>query len=107
MVTSIGHTGRTVTVIGGGSRHDAHALWARYHDRDPFGDPPTSRRLLGISLAQVDSHHSEPRSGTYWIVYSDRVWNQSFGADGSGSGLGEEVILVDPDSLRAVSSTLF
>jgi len=45
-------------------------------------------------------------SGTYWVVYSDRVWNQAFGPDASASGFGREVILVDPGSLRALT-TLF
>jgi hypothetical protein len=106
MINAIGHTQRTVTLISGGSRHDAHTLWVRYHDRDAYGDPPKSPRLLGISLAKVESD-SAPGSGTYWVIFSDRVWNQSFGPDGSGSGFGREVIYVDPDSLKAVSSTLF
>jgi hypothetical protein len=100
MVKSIDQTGRTVTLIGGGSRRDAHDLWARYHDRPPVGDPPKSPQLLGISLAQVDGN------GTRWVVYSVRAWNQSFGMDGGGS-FGREVIFVDPHSLKAVSSTLF
>ena len=106
MVKAIAQSQRTVTVVGGGSRDDAHTLWARYHDRDPSGDPPKSPRLLGISLAKVESSGS-PGSGTFWVVYSDMVWNESFGPDGSGSGLGREVIFVDPGSLHAVPSALF
>lgn len=105
MVTEINDIDRTVTVIDGGSRDDAHTLWARYHDRATNGDPSEKPRLLGISRARVDSS-SVPGSGTYWIVYSGRVWNQSFGPDGSGSGFGHEVVFVDPGSLEVLSSTL-
>ena len=106
MVKAIGASQQTVTLVGGGSRHDAHTLWARYHDRGPNGDPPESPRLLGISLAKVETG-SAPGSGTNWVVYSDRVWNQAFGPDPSASGFGREVILVDPGSLRALATTLF
>lgn len=106
MIKSINHSGTTVTVIDGGSRRDAHTLWARYHDRQPFGEPPTSPRLLGISLAKVESEGA-PGNGTYWVVYSDRVWNQSFGHDESASGFGQEVIFVRTGSLKARSSTRF
>lgn len=106
MVKEIGHSQETVTLVGGGSRDDAHTLWERYHDRGPNGHPPESPRLLGISLAKVETA-SAPGSGTYWVVYSDRVWNQSFGPDPSASGFGREVTLVDPGSLRALTTTLF
>src|SRR4029077_12522029 len=106
MVKTIDSSDRSITLVGGGSRRDAHALWVRYHNRRPNGDPPKAPRLLGISLAKVKSD-SAPGSGTYWVVYSDRVWNQSFGPDGSGSGFGREVTLVDPGSLSALSSSLF
>jgi hypothetical protein len=106
MVKGIDHPGLKVTVIGGGSRRDAHALWARYHDRAPMGEPPMSPRLLGISLANVETD-SVPGTGTYWVVYCDGVWNQSFGPDASASGFGREVTYLDPDSLRALSSSLF
>lgn len=106
MVKDIDHPGMSLTLIDGGSRRDAHALWVRYHDRDPHGEPPESPRLQGISLARVRSQGA-PGDGTFWVVYSDRVWNQSFGPDGSGGDFAREVIFVDPDSLRPVSSTLF
>jgi hypothetical protein len=106
MVRAIDHTGPKVTLTDGGSRQDAHTLWARYRDRAPMGEPPTSPRLLGISLAKVETD-SVPGNGTYWVVYCDRVWNESFGPDPNASGFGREVIYVDPDSLRALSSTVF
>jgi hypothetical protein len=43
----------------------------------------------------------------YWVIFSDRVWNQSFGPDESASGFGRQVIYVHPDSLNAVLSTSF
>ncbi|WP_344156422.1 hypothetical protein [Nocardioides koreensis] len=106
MVKAIGHSQQTVTLVGGGSREDAHTLWERYHDRGPNGHPPESPRLLGISLAKVETD-SAPGSGTYWVVYFDRVWNQAFGPDASASGFGREVTLVDPGSLRGLGATLF
>jgi len=70
------------------------------------GAADVTPRLLGISLAKVESERA-PGNGTCWVVYSDRVWNQSFGHDESASGFGQEVIFVDTGSLKARSSTRF
>ena len=105
MVKTIDRTQREISLVDGGSRRDAHTLWDRYHERAPLGTPPTSPRLLGISLAKVDAEAS-PGSGTYWVIYFDRVWMQSLGLD-TWSGLGRQVIFVDPDSLREVATIEF
>jgi hypothetical protein len=86
----------SVTLLRGGSRGDAHQLWTRYrHQRwaNPDGSDP---RLLGISLAHVES---DVVSGDYWIVYSDHVYAASLGLGGDG-GYGRSIQLVAPGSLR-------
>lgn len=105
MVRAVDRSHWTITPVGGGSRRDAHTLWARYHGRAPYGEPPTAPRLRGISLADVSSG-TFPGSGRYWVVFSDRVWNPSLGPDSTAGGFGREVVLVDPDSLAQVASTL-
>src|SRR4051812_26711089 len=42
MVNAIDWPERNVSVVGGGSRRDAHTLWVRYHARQPEGTPPES-----------------------------------------------------------------
>jgi hypothetical protein len=107
MVADISHSGRSITPIDGGSKRDAHTLWARYHDLRPSGDPPTAPRLLGISLAHVRMQGS-PGDGTYWVVYLDHVWSPSFGsAQGPTDAFGRSLVFVSPGSLEAVSEIVY
>lgn len=105
MVRVIDSSQRRITLVDGGSRRDAHTLWDRYHDQPAFGTPPESPRLLGISLAKVETA-SVPGSGTYWVVYSDRVWSLPLGGPGKGA-FGREVSFVDPDTLKVAMRMQF
>ena len=99
MVKTIDSSGnRSITLVNGGSKKDAHTLWKRYHDRAAYGTPAQSPRLLGISLVNLRTDRV-PGSGTYWVVYSDRVWMQP--SIGQG-GFGREVTFLDPETLRDV-----
>ncbi len=97
---------RAITLVETGARRDAHTLWSRYHQRQPNGTPPENPRLLGISLAQVHDDGSLP-NGTYWLVYSDQVWQPSLGPDASRGGFSREIVYVDPKTLRALESMDF
>ena len=95
---------RDITLVDGGSRRDAHTLWSRYHDL-PAAGAAKSPRLLRISLAKLETD-SVPGSGTYWVVYLDRVWSLPLGGPGPGA-FAREVTFVDPDTLQQVMSTTF
>jgi hypothetical protein len=98
MVKTIDSSGTSITLVDGGSKADAHTLWQQYHDRAAFGTPAQSPRLLGISLVKLRTS-SLPGPGTFWAVYSDRVWTQP--SIGQG-GFGREVLFFDPKTLRGV-----
>jgi hypothetical protein len=99
MVRDIEVGDRTITLVDGGSERDAHTLWKRYHDRTAYGTPPESPRLLGISLVKLTRPSIPTDSGTYWLVYSDRVWEVPSIGEG---GFGRQAIFVDPTTLREV-----
>jgi hypothetical protein len=103
MVKAIDSSGNRITLIDGGSKRDAHILWQRYHDRPAYGTPPKSPRLLGVSLVKLKTD-SFPGSGTYWAVYSDRVWEVPSIGEGS---FGREVSFFDPETLRGVMAMDF
>jgi hypothetical protein len=88
-----------ITVLGGGSQSRAHELWAYYNDRPAHqGVKP---RLLGISRVRL--HGSPADDGIYWVVFSDRVYQASFGP-GPG-GFGRQVVLV-PDRGSSVKGNI-
>ena len=95
-----------VTLVGGGSRSEAHRLWARYHDQDAYqGVKP---RLLGISLVHVASN--DPKaftpSGDYWVVFCDQAWQPNLGGQGdSPGGYSREIVLVHEGS-RSTSGNI-
>jgi hypothetical protein len=88
-----------ITGLGGGSKSHAHELWAYYHDRPAYqGVKP---RLLGISRVRL--RDSPADDGIYWLVFSDHVYQASFGP-GRG-GFGREVVLV-PDRGSSVTGNI-
>ncbi len=103
MVKAIEVGDRRITLIDGGSKRDAHTLWKRYHDRTAYGTPPESPRLLGVSLVNLRTD-SFPGSGTYWVVYFDRVWEVPSIGEGS---FGRQAVFVDPTTLRDVMTMEF
>jgi hypothetical protein len=104
LVRTIETSHRQVTLIDGGSRRDAHALWERYNSQPAIGTPPKAPRLLGISLARVEGE-GVPGSGTFWIVYTDGVWMRPM--VGNETSFGREVVFIDPTSLRVVGAEDF
>jgi len=97
--------GGDLTIVHGGSRTQAHRLWARYHDQT--GHEGVKPRLLGVSLV----HWSAPTptlepTGNYWLVLSDRVWNANLsGLGGSPGSYGLEIILV-PEGSSSTSGNI-
>jgi hypothetical protein len=80
--------------VGGGSREEAHRLWVRYHDQEPYeGVTP---RLLGISRVHVSAAPRDAQqSGYFWLVYCDRAWEPNLGGVGGPAGwYSREVIMV-------------
>ena len=106
MIRVIDSSQRHITLVDGGSRRDAHTLWARYHALAAYGTPPESPRLLGVSLARVETD-SVPGTGTFWVVYSDRVWTRSLGPGPNQSFFTRQVMFVEPDSLRVAAILQF
>ena len=91
----------SLTLLGGGSKAEAHRLWDYYRDRPAFqGVKP---RLLGISRVQLGGGTLES-DGIYWLVFSDHVYQPSFGP-GGGGGYGRQVVLV-PDGSKSVSGDI-
>jgi hypothetical protein len=87
----------SLTLLGGGSKTQAHRLWAYYRDRPPIqGVKP---RLLGISRVQLRDSPEQP-DGIYWLVFLDHVYQYAFG--GCCDGVGREVVFV-PDGSTSVS----
>lgn len=87
----------SLTVLGGGSRVQAHRLWDHYTHRRPYrGVEP---RLLGSSRVRLSGTSWD---GVYWLVFSDRVYTPSFGPDASAGGCGREAVFV-PDGSTSVS----
>jgi hypothetical protein len=104
MVKAIDSSGNTtISLIAGGSKRDANTLWKRYHDRPAYGTPPEAPRLLGVSLVKLTTD-SFPGSGTYWVVYSDRVWGMPSIGEGN---FGRQAIFLDPKTLRDVMTMEF
>jgi hypothetical protein len=90
----------SLTLLDGGSTSQAHRLWDYYHDRPAYqGVKP---RLLGISRVQLRGSPAD--DGVYWLVFSDHVYQASFGA-GGGGGYGREVVLV-PDGSTSVKGNI-
>jgi hypothetical protein len=89
-----------VTWLGGGSRTEAHELWARNHDR--IGYEGVKPRLLGVSMVHVES---DQLTGDYWLVLFDRSYMWAFGP-GGGGGYGYEMELYD-HGLHAVSGRIY
>ncbi len=86
----------SVTLLGGGSRTQAHRLWAYYRDQRPLqGVRP---RLMGISRVLLRDSSEQP-DGIYWLVFSDHVYQYSFG--GCCGGVGRQVVFV-PDGGSSV-----
>jgi hypothetical protein len=85
------HQPGSVTMVNGGSKSQAHRLWQYYRQRQAFhGLKP---QLLGISHVRVTG--SPGQDGVYWLVFSDHVWQESFGP-GRG-GFAFEAVLVPDD----------
>lgn len=90
-----------LTLVGGGSRTQAHRLWAHYHDRPAFrGVKP---RLLGISRVRLTGASWD---GVYWLVLSDHVYQFSFGPDADAGGYGLEAVFVPDGSESYGGNTL-
>jgi hypothetical protein len=91
----------SVTLVGGGSKSQAHRLWVYYsHRRTYQGIKP---RLLGISRVRLSG--TSEYDGVYWLVYSDHVYTPNLGAEGGG-GYGREAVLVPDDSDSTNGNTL-
>jgi len=91
----------SVTLLGGGSRSQAHRLWDYYSHLRPYPDG-VKPRLLGISRVRLDG--SPEQDGVYWLVFSDRVYTPNLGAEGGG-GYGREAVLVPDDGKSLYGGT--
>jgi hypothetical protein len=90
----------SLTRVGGGSVSQAHQLWAYYHARPAYqGVKP---RLLGISRVHLSGTSWD---GTYWLVFSDNVYQQSYGTDASAGRYSREAVFV-PDDGKSVKGNI-
>ena len=93
------HQPGSVALVGDGSKSQAHRLWEYYRQRQALhGVKP---QLLGISHVRVTG--SPGQDGIYWLVFSDHVWQESFGP-GPG-GFAFEAVLVPDDGKSLYGST--
>jgi hypothetical protein len=88
-----------VTLLSGGSKSEAHRVWAYYSDRRAVhGVAP---QLLGISRVEV---HGSGYARVFWLVLSDHVWQDRYGAEG-GRVLAREAVLVPTGSTSLYGDT--
>jgi hypothetical protein len=86
-------------LLPGGSTAEAQELWARYRAL-PSHNPDGSRpRSLRISLVHLADSETSFRTGDYWVVHSDHVYQVAFGPGGGGAYV-REVDLFQPGPLR-------
>ncbi len=85
-----------LTLVGGGSKTEAHRLWDYYRGRPPLeGSKP---RLLGISRVRL-SNSPTLSDGFYWLVFSDHVYQYALG--GCCGGVGRQVAII-PDGSKSI-----